>query len=163
MDGDYLLRLVVNDGVDDSLPDIVRVSSSSLIGGATALTVTTSLPYAPAGDELSTRILIDNDGSDALAIDSTADMQPANFDIAMMMNANGSSDADFVPYSGWNIVSPASLTIADTATPTFVMQRTSDGQYYQLIVDFTVLANFTVQIDSPLQAWRCGSSAADCP
>jgi hypothetical protein len=62
------------------------------------------------------------------------------------------------------VISPAVLTISDSTTPTFILQRGSDSVYYQLIVDFTVLSGtFNVQIDNPLQAWRCGASAVDCP
>lgn len=165
VNGDYLVRLVVNDGSDDSLPDIVRVSAAG--GGASGgdpLTIVTDLPYAPIAAEVQTRILIDNDGSDTLALDSSDDTPPANFDIALLANANGIASAAFSAAPGWTVVSPANLQINEATDPTFILQRDSDAMYYKLIVRFTTLdANFTVQIDNPLQAWRCGLNPADCP
>jgi hypothetical protein len=89
-DGDYLVRLVVNDGSDDSYPDIVRVSASSLVGGATEMTVVTSMPFTPSMAEIQTWILIDNDGSDEVAVIGSDETQPSGFDIALMVGINGS-------------------------------------------------------------------------
>jgi hypothetical protein len=161
-DGDYLVRLVVNDGTDDSDPDIVRVSASSLIG-STSLTLQTGLPYAPPGGELPTNIQIDTDASDSVRVVSPADETPGAFSTAMQVVRASDTEASFSAYgSGWSIVSPALLTIGQANTPTFILQRTSDGMYYKFVIDFTVLGNLTVQIDA-LQAWRCGTSQSSCP
>lgn len=162
-DGNYLVRLVVNDGTDDSAPDIVRVSASSL-SSATPLTLVTSLPFAPSAAEVITWIQIDNDASDAVRVTSPVDAMGGNFDTALTATFSGATQADFSNGPGWTIISPASLTISDSSTPTFILQRNSDSMYYKLVLDFTVLPGpYTVQIDSPLQAWRCGLNPSDCP
>jgi hypothetical protein len=159
-DGDYLVRLLVNDGTNDSAPDIVRVSASSFSGGA-SLALLTSLPYAPPAPELPTWIQIDTDGSDSVRVVST-DATPANFATAMEVTFASATEANFSNYPDWTIISPASLTIDDGSAPTLILQRTADAMYYKLVLDFTVLGNFTVQIDA-LQSWRCGTNPSDCP
>ena len=53
--------------------------------------------------------------------------------------------------------------VSDSSTPTFIVQRNSDGQYYKITLDFTGLAaNAAVQIDA-IQAWNCGASQTNCP
>lgn len=162
-DGDYLVRLVVNDGTNDSDPDIVRVSASSLSGGATPLTLLTSLPYAPPSSELPTNLQVDTDGSDKMRVVSPADETPGNFATAIQATYTDATHASFSTGPGWVIINPASLTIDESSTPAFIMQRSSDGMYYKFVLDFTAQdAFFYVQIDN-LQGWRCGSQASDCP
>jgi len=161
-DGDYLVQLVVNDGIDDSAPDIVRVSSSSLFG-ATSLTVVNSLPFAPSDVEIPTWIQIDTDGSDTIRVTSPVDEIPGNFATAIQVTYSSATAADFGAFSGWSIISPAVLTIDDSTIPAFIVQRVADGVYYKIVPAFTSLeGTFTVQLDA-LQAWRCGASPADCP
>lgn len=161
-DGDYLVQLVVNDGVADSAPDIVRVSASSL-SGAAELTVVNSLPYTPSTMEVPTWIQIDTDGSDTIRTTSPDDATPGNFATAIEATYVSPTTASFSAYPDWAISSPATLTIDDSTTPIFIVQRTTDGVYYKIVTDFTSLEGvFTVQIDA-LQAWRCGTNPADCP
>lgn len=162
-DGDYLVRLVVNDALEDSDPDIVRVSASSLSGGGTALTLLTSLPYAPPSLESPTWIQVDTDATDRMRITSPDDDTTGNFATAIQVTPNGATQADFSSGSGWSIISPASLTIDESATPTFILQRSSDGMYYKFVLDFTSRDEYyNVQIDT-LQGLRCGTNPADCP
>ena len=161
-DGDYLVRLVVNDGTDDSDPDIVRVSASSLSGGGTLLTLVTGLPYAPSSDEVATLLQVDTNASDEMRLLSPTDDPAGNFATAMQITRETSTEARFSAYPGWSISSPATLVIDQSQTPVFILQRSSDSMYYKFVLDFTVLANFTVQIDA-LQGWRCGSQPTDCP
>jgi hypothetical protein len=161
-DGDYLVRLVVNDGVDDSAPDIVRVTASSFTG-STSLVLQTALPYAPAGAELPTWIQIDTDASDTIRVASPDDVKPGDFATALEVTYAGASEAAFNKYPEWTIIAPSTLTISDASTPTFILQRIADGVYYKVVLDFTCLSpDFTVQVDA-LQAWRCGTNPADCP
>lgn len=158
-DGNYLVRLVVNDGTDDSAPDIVTVSASSIIGG-TSLALQTPLPYAPAAAELPTWIQIDTDASDAIRV--VSDVTAGNFATALEVTYAGATEATFNNYPEWTVIAPASLTISDATTPTFILQRIADGMYYKMVLDFSCLPNFTVQVDA-LQAWRCGTNPTDCP
>lgn len=161
-DGDYLAQLVVNDGADNSAPDIVRVSASSLSGG-NSVTVLTSLPYAPAAAEVPTWIQIDTDATDNLRVVSPLDVTAGNFSTALGLTTSSASEADFNNQTGWTIISPATTTINEATTPTFILQRIADSMYYKIVLDFTMLSgNLTVQIDA-LQAWRCGTNPADCP
>ncbi len=159
-DGNYLIRLVVNDGVDDSPPDIVRISASSL-SGVTQMTLVTSLPYIPVIMESATLVQIDTDGSDSIGLISSSDTLPANFSTAMMIFPDGPNEAQFSNVTGWSIISPSTLIINDSTTPAFIIQRSADGMYYKIVLDFTVEETL-VQIDA-LEAWRCGTNPADCP
>lgn len=163
-DGNYLVRLVVNDGTDDSYPDIVRVTTSSLGGGATQLTLTPdNLPYTPSMMEDATWIQIDTDDSDTIRVTSQSDLIPGNFETAFTAFPTGmvATESMFGADPDWTIVSPANLTIDDSTTPTFIIRRTSDGMYYQVTLDFTTLTN-NVRIDA-LQAWHCGTDSGYCP
>lgn len=161
-DGNYLVSLRVNDGIDDSAPDVVRITASSLSGGS-ALTLVGSLPFAPSGAELPTWIQVDTDGSDSVRVTSPDDVNPGNFATALAIGYNGAGSGIFSAYTGWSIISPATLVISDTTTPVLIAQRSADAMYYKFIVDFTALSgSFTVQIDG-LQAWRCGVNPSDCP
>ena len=160
-DGNYLLSLRVNDGIDDSAPDVVRISASSL-SGATALSLVTTLPFEPSQMEAATWIQIDTDGSDAIRVTSPDDDISGNFETAMTAFPDGASTAMFGSPGDWSIISPSpSSMIDDAGTTVFVIQRTSDGMYYSIDLGFTVLPD-KVRIDS-LQAWRCGVNPADCP
>jgi hypothetical protein len=153
---------VVNDGVDDGAPDIVRVTASSFTG-STSLVLQTALPYAPAGAELPTWIQIDTDASDTIRVASPDDVKPGDFATALEVTYAGASEAAFNKYPEWTIIAPSTLTISDASTPTFILQRIADGVYYKVVLDFTCLSpDFTVQVDA-LQAWRCGTNPADCP
>ncbi|HEY9050451.1 MAG TPA: PKD domain-containing protein [Gammaproteobacteria bacterium] len=160
-DGDYLVRLVVNDGTDDSAPDVVRVSTSSL-SGATALTLVTTLPYPDSG-EAQTWIQIDTDGSNQIGVITSEETTPANFSTAIMTNPYDVPVASFMSAPDWTFVSPASspAMINDANTATFIVRRDADNVHYKITFEFTV-AGF-VQIDPPLQAWRCGMDPGDCP
>jgi hypothetical protein len=161
-DGDYLVQLVVNDGVVDSAPDVVRVSASSL-SGATSLVVVNSLPFAPSDVEVATWVQVDTDDSDTIRITSPVDEIPGNFATAIQVTYSSATAADFSAFPGWSIISPVVLTIDDATTPIFIVQRIADGVYYKIVPDFTSLeGTFTVQVDG-LQAWRCGTNPADCP
>jgi predicted aspartyl protease len=161
-DGNYLVRLVVNDGTDDSAPDIVRVSASSITGG-TSLVLQTALPYAPPASEVPTWIQIDTDASDAIRVVSPSDASVGNFATTLEVTYASATEATFNNYPQWTVVAPSSLTISDATTPTFILQRIADGMYYKVVLDFTSLQpSFTVQVDT-LQAWRCGTNPADCP
>lgn len=158
--GNYEVQLIVNDGLENSAPDTVIISASSP-SVATPLTLVSSLPFAPAIPEVPTWVQIDTDASDSIRVISPVDIPPGNFETVLMASLNGATDADFTNGFAWTIISPVSLTINDSNTPTFIIQRDSDAMYYKIILDFTVTAS-NVQIDS-LQAWRCGADLADCP
>lgn len=163
-DGNYLVRLVVNDGVDDSAPDIVSVSASSVTGG-TSLALLTALPYVPAAAELPTWIQIDTDASDTIRVTSPDVVTVPNFAMALEVTISYAepTKAIFNNDPAWTVIAPSSLTISDAATPTFILQRNADGMYYKIVLDFTCLPlSYNVQVDA-LQAWRCGMNPADCP
>jgi hypothetical protein len=163
-DGNYLVRLVVNDGLDDSVPDIVSVSASSVTGG-TSLALLTALPYVPAAAELPTWIQIDTDASDTIRVTSPDVVTVPNFATALEVTISYAepTKAIFNNDPAWTVIAPSSLTISDAATPTFILQRNADGMYYKIVLDFTCLPlSYNVQVDA-LQAWRCGMNPADCP
>ncbi len=158
-DGNYLVRLVVNDGTDDSAPDIVRISTSSL-SGSTPLTLLTGLPYAPASTENATWIQVDTDDSNQVRLISSGDTSTGNFETALQAEYNDATTANFTSYT-WSIEIGPINPVNDSSSPIFVLKN-SNNIYYKFMLDFTVLGNMTVQIDS-LQAWRCGTNPADCP
>ena len=159
--GDYLLHLVVNDGSLDSLPDSVTITAS--VGDPfTELTlVDTVLPYTPIGLEITTLVEIDLAIVDTLIVTSGFGVNEPY--VALYATISGSGTVDFNTNLSWTVSTTYANPVADSATPTFFVQRNSDGQYYRITLDFTAL-NFSaaVQIDA-IQAWNCGASQANCP
>ncbi len=160
--GDYVLRLVVNDGAEDSLPDTVRISAQAAGTCATPLNLVTALPFLPGLGEVASVIRIDGDQLSVVPSDL-----PAATDVlqAGIVDPSNPNLAQFV-FMGpaWEEIARSHPNpVSDSASPWFVVRRTLDDVYHRIDVDFTgEAALLEVQIDA-LSGCRCGASAQDCP
>ena len=85
--------------------------------------------------------------------------------VALYATISGSgTEVDFNSNGSWTVISASHANpVSETDSPTFILQRNSDSQYYRISLDFTALGAFaTVQIDA-IQGWNCGASQANCP
>jgi len=156
--GAHVLRLVVSDGAETSLPDTVSIDAQA--GGACAdpLDLATALPYQPGVGELASVVRIVDD--QVSLVDSS---QRLDSDILEARFA-GADQAEFVVLPAWEEVSRSHANpIADSESPVFVVRRVTDGVYFRLAFDFTADPElFEVRIDA-LDACRCGTDPAACP
>ena len=166
VDGEYIVRLVVNDGSQQSLPDEVSVIASAA-GPFIALDVITNLPFAPSIPEVDTLMMIDLATSNTLDLESAINVPNGENDEHVALYATfdftTGTAADFLTNPSWNLISRSHINpVSDSVTPSFIVQRISDSQYYKITMDFTADASAVVQIDA-IQAWNCGASEANCP
>lgn len=166
VDGEYIVRLVVNDDSQESLPDEVSVIASSA-NPFTELNVNTNLPFVPDIPEVDTLIMIDLNTSNTIDLVSSINAPNgandehvaliATFDFVSMIAA------DFFTNTFWNLISQTHTnSVSDSVTPSFIVQRISDSQYYKITLDFTVDVSAVIQIDA-IQVWNCGNSESNCP
>jgi len=173
-EGTCLVQLRVYDGKewnlrlrDDTNLDrlVVHADDGSSGEGPIALTLQTSLPYTP-GEEEAIQIQIDADGLDTIRVISASSPDAYTDATVLQGQPSGDDAAGFfiVDDSVWNLASWShDNPVQDGDSPTFVVERISDGTYYQIEVGFmAVSATFTMTIDA-LSAWRCGDDAGDCP
>ena len=161
--GDYILRLVVNDGFQDSLPATVTVSVSAGSPFIELALVDTDLPYTPLEDEIATLIEIDLSIENTLIVTSGIGVNEP-YVALYATNFESGTEVDFNNNGSWTVISASHANpVSETDSPTFILQRNSDGQYYKISLDFTALGDFAkVQIDA-IQGWNCGASQANCP
>ncbi|MBN2554064.1 MAG: hypothetical protein JXB06_14905 [Spirochaetales bacterium] len=174
-EGICLVQLRVYDGTDwnlrlrdDTNLDrlVVRADDGSSGEEPFALTLQTSLPFTP-GEEEAIQIQIDAEGADTIRVISASspDAYTSNTVLQGNLNMSAGDEANFYTVnSDWSIASRShDNPVADTESATFVVQRTSDGTYYRIDLDFTgAPATSTLTVDA-LSAWRCGSEQGDCP
>ena len=161
-EGSYVLRLVVSDGAESSLPDTVSVSAAAAGACTDSLSVITALPYQPGVGESASIVRIS--GDEVRLVDSgerlDSDVLEARF-----AGGGATDQADFVVLpTAWEEFSRSHTNpIADSESPVLVVQRLADGIYFRLAFEFTVDADlFEVQIDA-LTVCRCGADATACP
>jgi hypothetical protein len=150
---------------DTNIDRLVVQADDGPSGGPVALALQTSLPYTP-GEEEAVQIQIDAEGADTIRVISPPADPPADTTV-LQANLNMPAGDEAVFYtvnSAWSLVSRShDNPVQDTDSPTFVVQRTSDGKYFQIEVEFTgAPAISTLTIDA-LSAWRCGGDPGDCP
>lgn len=160
--GTYVLSLVVNDGVEDSLADSVQITVQAAGACASPMNLLTSLPFIPGAGEVATIIQIDGSNLSVVGADI-----PASID-ALQANSVGMSNPDQANFIAlgptWEEISRTHPNpISDTESPSFVVRQTVDNIYYKLDVDFTGDAGLLeVQIDA-LTGCNCGNDAGNCP
>jgi hypothetical protein len=172
-EGTCLVQLRVHDGTDwnlrlrdDTNLDrlVVHADDGSSGEGPVALTLQTSLPFTP-GEEEAVQVQIDADGADSIRVISSSSPDAGTSNTVLECQPAGPDEANFIINdSAWSLDSRShNDPVQDTESPTFVVQRTSDGTYYKIEIEFTgAPATFTLTIDA-LSAWRCGSDQGDCP
>ena len=162
IDGDYVIRLVVNDGLADSVPDTVTVTAGPAGACANPLNLVTSLPFLPGMGEVATIIRIDGDVLSVVAGDMPLVTDAIQ---ATIPDGNNPDQANFdLRTPAWEEFSRShNNPISDTVSPSFVIRRTADNIYYKIDVEFTGNAGLLeVQIDA-LTGCRCGNDPANCP
>jgi hypothetical protein len=160
--GAYVARLAVNDGNMASVPDEVTITASEP-GAYTELTLTdTTLPYTPSLTEVATLMMIDLSIVDTLVLGS-GNVNAVYVALYVALDGTGTA-ADFFVNPSWTLISSThSNPVSDAVTPSFIVQRIADSQYYKITLDFTPQAGTAnIQVDT-IQAWNCGASAANCP
>ena len=169
MDGEYIIRLTVNDGLLDSLADMVSVTatgSASICNNP--LTLQTGLPYLPGMGEFPTIFQIDASVIDTIrlvTLDDPSALQNVSALQASIPDPNQISQVDFVSVNAnWIIFGRShNNPVSDSVSPWFILQRHSDNIFFNIDVEFTGSDGFgEVQIDE-LCGCRCGNSAASCP
>lgn len=160
----YSIRLVVNDGSQDSAPDLVTITATSTGACANPLILQTALPYPTDIFEVSTIIQIDASATDTVRVILATDADASLSASALQADPAGIATANFNSLSGWTIDSRSNNNpVSEGDSPSFILQRTASGIYYKIDVDFTVDDFYSlVQIDA-LSGCNCGNSAAACP
>lgn len=144
--------------IEEAQTEPAASSSSTVV----ALTVDSSLPVQTVASNA--EIAIDANGSNVLSADTTGTFSAAN--VAMTITTTFIGDQEnFNAGASWTIISRTHANpVSDSVTPSFVVQRSSGGDFYKITVGFDALGASGVDFDiNSLSGHNCGSSSGDCP